>query len=172
MKWPEQARVFKLIPGLETAEYHRFGSVHRNTYIKSPDALNSDLSFKSNSRVFLAGQITGVEGYTESAAIGLIAGRNAVAALQEKRQTFDETASFSNPPPGTMLGALVNYVTVGPLGEYTPMNANFGLLPTIVKVRGKGKKDRQAEKVSKAWQTFSVWLSGVDDSSPLPSKPS
>ena len=159
MKWPEQARVFKLIPGLETAEYHRFGSVHRNTYIKSPDTLNADLSFKSNPRVFLAGQITGVEGYTESAAIGLIAGRNAVAALQEKRQTFDERIGFSNPPPDTMLGALVNYVTVGPLGEYSPMNANFGLLPTVAKVRGKGKKDRQAEKVSKAWQSFSAWLS-------------
>jgi len=82
MKWPEQARVFKMIPGLETAEFLRFGSVHRNTYIKSPDALNTDLSFKSNPRVFLAGQITGVEGYTESAAIGLIAGRHAAAKIK------------------------------------------------------------------------------------------
>ena len=153
MKWPEQRRVFALIPGLEEAEYHRFGSVHRNTYIKSPNALDADLSFKSNRRVFLAGQITGVEGYTESAAIGLIAGRNAAACFRQ--------AEYKNPPPDTMLGSLVNYITVGPLGDYSPMNANLGLLPAILKVRGKGKKDRQAEKVSKAWQSFEAWLSGL-----------
>jgi methylenetetrahydrofolate--tRNA-(uracil-5-)-methyltransferase len=150
MKWPEQRRVFGLIPGLEDAEFLRFGSVHRNTYIKSPDALNADLSFKSNPRVFLAGQITGVEGYTESAAIGLIAGRNAFQKLKSARH--------SNPPENSMLGALVNYVTVGPLGDYAPMNANFGLLPAVAKVRGKGKKDRQVEKVTKAWQSFETWL--------------
>lgn len=150
MKWPEQRRVFALIPGLEEAEFLRFGSVHRNTYIKSPDALNSDLSFKSNRRVFLAGQITGVEGYTESAAIGLIAGRNAFARLNGTQH--------SNPPADSMLGALVNYITVGPLGDYAPMNANFGLLPVIAKVRGQGKKDRQAEKVGKAWSSFQAWL--------------
>lgn len=151
MKWPEQARVFKMVPGLETVEFHRFGSVHRNTYIKSPDALASDLSFKSNRRVFLAGQITGVEGYTESAAIGLIAGRHAAAKMKGE--------TFTSPPPDTMLGSLVHYITVGPLGDYSPMNANFGLLPAIPKVRGKGKKDRQVEKVAKAWQAFETWLS-------------
>lgn len=150
MKWPEQARVFKMIPGLETVEFLRFGSVHRNTYIKSPDALNSDLSFKSNPRVFLAGQITGVEGYTESAAIGLIAGRNGFAKLTGTQH--------SNPPADSMLGALVNYITVGPLGDYAPMNANFGLLPAIAKVRGQGKKDRQAQKVGKAWESFETWF--------------
>ena len=150
MKWPEQARVFKMIPGLETVEFLRFGSVHRNTYIKSPDALNSDLSFKSNSRVFLAGQITGVEGYTESAAIGLIAGRHAAAKLLH--------GGFKNPPPDSVLGALVNYVTVGPLGDYSPMNANFGLLPVIPKVRGQGKKDRQTQKVMRASRSFEEWL--------------
>jgi len=150
MKWPEQARVFKMIPGLETVEFLRFGSVHRNTYIKSPDALNSNLSFKSNSRVFLAGQITGVEGYTESAAIGLIAGRHAAAKLLQ--------GDFKNPPPDSILGALVNYITVGPLGDYSPMNANFGLLPIIPKVRGQGKKDRQTEKVMRASRSFEEWL--------------
>ncbi len=150
MKWPEQRRVFGLIPGLENAEFLRFGSVHRNTYIKSPDALNEDLSFKSNPRVFLAGQITGVEGYTESAAIGLIAGSQAANKLQSKKRR--------NPPSDSMIGALVNYITVGPLGDYAPMNANFGLLPAIPKVRGQGKKDRQAEKVSKAWASFQTWL--------------
>ncbi len=152
MKWPEQARVFKMVPGLETAEFLRFGSVHRNTYIKGPDALARDLSFKSNSRVFLAGQITGVEGYTESAGIGLIAGRHAAAKMKGE--------TFSNPPSDTMLGSLVNYITIGPLGDYSPMNANFGLLPAIPKVRGKGKKDRQVEKVAKAWQAFESWKEG------------
>lgn len=155
MKWPEQRRVFGLIPGLESAEFLRFGSVHRNTYIKSPDALNEDLSFKSNPRVFLAGQITGVEGYTESAAIGLIAGRHAANKLQNKRRL--------NPPSESMLGALVNYITVGPLGDYAPMNANFGLLPGIQKVRGQGKKDRQAEKISKASAAFETWLNGNEN---------
>ena len=153
MKWPEQRRVFSMIPGLETAEYLRFGSVHRNTYIKSPDALPTDFSFKSNRRVFLAGQITGVEGYTESAAIGLIVGRNVASHLKSQ--------NFKNPPSDTMLGALVNYVTVGPLGDYSPMNANFGLLPTIPKVRGQGKKDRQTEKVSKAWRSYETWLAAI-----------
>lgn len=151
MKWPEQSRVFKMIPGLETAEFLRFGSVHRNTYIKGPDALADNLSFKTNSRVFLAGQITGVEGYTESAAIGLLAGRHAAATLKGQR--------FTNPPADTILGALAQYITVGPLGDYSPMNANFGLLPAIPKVRGQGKKDRQAEKVSKAWRSFESWVS-------------
>jgi methylenetetrahydrofolate--tRNA-(uracil-5-)-methyltransferase len=150
MKWPEQSRVFKMIPGLETAEFLRFGSVHRNTYIKGPDALADNLSFKTNSRVFLAGQITGVEGYTESAAIGLLAGRHAAAALKGQR--------FANPPADTILGALAQYITVGPLGDYSPMNANFGLLPAIPKVRGQGKKDRQAEKVSRAWRSFESWV--------------
>jgi methylenetetrahydrofolate--tRNA-(uracil-5-)-methyltransferase len=139
-----------MIPGLETAEFLRFGSVHRNTYIKGPDALADNLSFKTNSRVFLAGQITGVEGYTESAAIGLLAGRHAAAALKGQR--------FANPPADTILGALAQYITVGPLGDYSPMNANFGLLPAIPKVRGQGKKDRQAEKVSRAWRSFESWV--------------
>lgn len=149
MKWPEQRRVFALIPGLENADFLRFGSVHRNTYVKSPDALNQNLSFKSNGRVFLAGQVTGVEGYTESAAIGLIAGRNASAKILGQE--------FSNPPQDSMLGSLVQYITVGPLGDYSPMNANLGLLPMIAKVRGQGKKDRHAQKVALAWKSFESW---------------
>jgi methylenetetrahydrofolate--tRNA-(uracil-5-)-methyltransferase len=150
MKWPEQKRVFSMIPGLEAAEFLRFGSVHRNTYIKSPEALTANLSFKQNRCVFLAGQITGVEGYTESAAIGLLAGRCAAFTLKGQ--------SYHLPPQDSMIGALHHYVTVGPLGDYTPMNANLGLLPAVPKVRGKGKKDRHEEKVSKAWQSFERWV--------------
>jgi methylenetetrahydrofolate--tRNA-(uracil-5-)-methyltransferase len=149
MKWPEQRRVFGLIPGLEAAEFLRFGSVHRNTYIKSPEALNADLSFKENPRVFLAGQITGVEGYTESAAMGLVAGRAAVAAALGK--------AFCAPPATSMIGALLNYVTVGPLGPYQPMNANLGLLSPIPKQKGLSKADRKAQQVQAAWTSFSQW---------------
>lgn len=150
MKWPEQKRVFALIPGLENAEFYRFGSVHRNTYIKSPEALDARLTFKKNSRVLLAGQVTGVEGYTESAAIGLLAGRAAAAILQDN--------PVAMPPKHTMLGALYSYVTEGVLGDYQPMNANLGLLPTIAKQRGISKADRKAKQVAAAWSEFESYL--------------
>ncbi|MCX6117979.1 MAG: methylenetetrahydrofolate--tRNA-(uracil(54)-C(5))-methyltransferase (FADH(2)-oxidizing) TrmFO [Proteobacteria bacterium] len=149
MKWPEQRRVFAMLPGLENAEYHRFGSVHRNTYIKSPEALSADLSFKSNDRVFLAGQVTGVEGYTESAAIGLLAGRALGAKVLGE--------AFKTPPKETMLGALHRYVTEGTLGDYQPMNANLGLLPPIPKQKGLGKSERKALQTLTAWKTFEAW---------------
>lgn len=149
MKWPEQRRVFGLIPGLAGAEYFRFGSVHRNTYIKSPEALRADLSFRSNSRVYLAGQITGVEGYTESAAIGLLAGRSVTA----RARGLDPKL----PPKSSMLGALHHYVTEGTLGEYQPMNANLGLLTPIEKKKGISKADRKALQVQVAWDSFNSW---------------
>ena len=166
MKWPEQKRVFALIPGLEQAEFYRFGSVHRNTYIKSPEALDARLAFKKNSRVLLAGQITGVEGYTESAAIGLLAGRAAAAILKDQ--------DVKMPPKETMLGALYSYVTEGVLGDYQPMNANLGLLPTMEKQRGISKADRKAKQVAIAWDKFQTWTdrttlansSGLSDAPP------
>ena len=151
MKWPEQRRVFAMIPGLEQAEFLRFGSVHRNTYINGPKSLNSDFSFRANNRVFLAGQITGVEGYTESAAIGLLVGRNVAAKVLAEPMRM--------PPTSTMLGALHNYVTSGPLGDYQPMNANLGLLPPMPKSKGVSKADRKASQVAKSWSEFAAWLS-------------
>lgn len=150
MKWPEQKRVFSMIPALKEAEYLRFGSVHRNTYVKSPDALSSDLSFKSNPRVFLAGQVTGVEGYTESAAIGLLAGRAAVAKLQGQ--------TFVMPPKTTMIGALGHYVTFGNLGEFQPMNANLGLLPPEARGKGETKSDRKRRQCDAARLAFREYL--------------
>lgn len=166
MKWPEQKRVFALIPGLEEAEFYRYGSVHRNTYIKSPEALDERLAFKKNSRVLLAGQITGVEGYTESAAIGLLAGRAAAAILKNEEVRM--------PPRETMLGALHSYVTLGGLGDYQPMNANLGLLPALAKQRGISKADRKAKQVATAWGEFQGWAerttfansSGLSDAPP------
>jgi len=149
MKWPEQKRVFSMIPALRNAEFVRFGSVHRNTYIKSPEVLAHDLSFRSNRRVFLAGQLTGVEGYTESAAMGLLAGRAAVAALRGNE--------FAEPPRASIIGALHRYVTQGGLGPFQPMNANLGLLPPVEKRRGQSKVERKQLQCGKSRDAFQAW---------------
>ena len=99
MKWPDQKRVFSLIPALKNAEFFRFGSVHRNTYMQSPKLLNNDLSFQKNDRIFLAGQITGVEGYTESSAIGLLAGL-AVSAKLNGKEFVMPPLQFATPNDG------------------------------------------------------------------------
>jgi methylenetetrahydrofolate--tRNA-(uracil-5-)-methyltransferase len=158
MKWPEQKRVFSMLPGLKDVEFFRFGSVHRNSYLKSPDVLNADLSFKTAPRIFLAGQITGVEGYTESAAIGLLAGRAASAKVQGQ--------SFLMPPPGTIIGALHRYITEGGLGDFQPMNANLGLLPGLPKQRGMGKPQRKALQCARSREIFSAYqaqISGLSE---------
>lgn len=149
MKWPDQQRVFRKFPGLESAEFFRLGSVHRNTYFEGPRILNPDLSLKSNNRVQIAGQLTGVEGYSESTAIGLLAGLALAARLGGKLWTM--------PPATTMLGSLLNYVTVGPLGAYQPMNANFGLLPSIQRRKGVGKSEVKKLKCQAARESFSLW---------------
>lgn len=150
MKWPEQRRVFSMIPALKNVEFFRFGSVHRNTYIKSPDVLSHDLSVKAAPHIFVAGQLTGVEGYTESAAIGILAGRAAVARLQGK--------DYVMPPAVSMIGALGHYVTDGCIGEFQPMNANLGLLPTIPKQKNQSKNDRKAMQCRNAQAAFDAYL--------------
>ncbi len=153
MKWPEQKRVFSMIPGLGDAEFLRFGSIHRNTYLQSPQVLKQNLAFKRNGRVFLAGQITGVEGYTESAAIGLMAGLACAAEMEERPVRL--------PPKGTMMGALLDYVTTGGLGKFQPMNANMGLLPAVPKTRGVAKADRRDRQANLARQVFDNYLAGI-----------
>jgi len=149
MKWPEQARVFAMIPGLEQAEYLRFGSIHRNTYVKSPEVLHQDFSFKSNSRVYLAGQVAGVEGYTESAAMGILAGRAASAALKGE--------AFSMPPKGSMIGAMASYIVRGGNGPFQPMNANLGLLAPLPRERGQSKVERKGLQCDRARASFDGW---------------
>ena len=151
MKWPEQKRVFSMIPALRDAEFLRFGSVHRNTYLNSPEVLNPDLSCKRSPRLFIAGQITVVEGYTESAAIGLLAGRALVAKARSE--------SFLMPPRDTVIGALAYYVTHGGLGEFQPMNANLGLLPPLERQRGESKVSKKARQCSAARERFQDYLS-------------
>jgi methylenetetrahydrofolate--tRNA-(uracil-5-)-methyltransferase len=121
LAWPEQERVFRLIPGLERAEFARLGSMHRNTFIRSPGLLAPDLSLRARPGLFFAGQITGVEGYLESAAMGILAGLNALMRLRHRRTLV--------PPPETVMGALVAYITNPDHTDFQPMNANFGILP-------------------------------------------
>lgn len=150
MKWPEQKRVFSMLPGLKEVEFFRYGSIHRNTYLKSPEVLQKDFSFKAAPHVFLAGQVTGVEGYVESAGIGLLVGRLASARLKGR--------VWALPPQGTILGALAEYVTSGGLGEFQPMNAHLGLLPPGPKRRGQSKHERRAAQARSAQEAFDAYF--------------
>jgi len=132
LRWPEQERVFRLIPGLEGAQFVRLGVMHRNTYINSPRVLSATTELKENAGIFLAGQLTGVEGYVESTASGLAAGINAWLRLMGQ-----ETVRF---PTDTAIGALLNYLENGP-ANFQPMNVNFGLFPPLEgKIKGKSAK--------------------------------
>jgi methylenetetrahydrofolate--tRNA-(uracil-5-)-methyltransferase len=121
LKWPEQERVFRLIPGLEKADFVRLGVMHRNTFINSPKILSTTLQMITNSNIFFAGQITGVEGYVESAASGLVAGLNASRLLSGLGPVVF--------PKETAHGALCHYITNAEVKHFQPMNINFGLLP-------------------------------------------
>ena len=124
LKFPEQKRVFSLIPGLQNAEFVRFGVMHRNSFINSPRILNKDLSLKDNENIFFAGQLSGVEGYMESAASGIIAGLNAVARVCDTEPLIL--------PKFTMIGALLGYITDESVVNLQPMGANFGIIPELV----------------------------------------
>ena len=149
LKFPEQKRVFSMIPALKNAEFLRYGVMHRNTYIHSPNVLNRDFSFKNNRRIFFAGQITGVEGYVESAASGLLAAIHiADEILGRPAHVFDER---------TVCGALETHIST-PNKDFQPMNANFGIL-TPMPVRIRDKKERYRAMAERALQTIreSIW---------------
>ncbi|MBQ6759619.1 MAG: methylenetetrahydrofolate--tRNA-(uracil(54)-C(5))-methyltransferase (FADH(2)-oxidizing) TrmFO [Selenomonadaceae bacterium] len=139
LTWGEQRRVFRMIPGLETAQFVRFGVMHRNTYINSPKVLLPTFQLKSSPRIFFAGQITGVEGYVESAASGLMAGVNAARLAKGF-----EPLTF---PPTTCHGALANYITTAVTKDFQPMNVTFGLLPPLEgRTSKKFRKERLATR--------------------------
>lgn len=140
LKFGEQKRVFSMIPGLENAEFARYGVMHRNTFLNSPALLGRDLSLKSEPNLFFAGQITGFEGYMESASCGLLAARALLAKTQEK--------SFAPPPAETMTGALCAYIAA-PNKDFQPMGANMGLLPPLAETV-KGKRARYAALAQRA----------------------
>ena len=123
LKFGEQKRIFSMIPGLENAEFIRYGVMHRNSFLNSPVLLNKDLSLKSHDNIFFAGQMTGVEGYMESAACGIIASENMIRRLSNKAPL--------DLPDITMLGALVGYITDETLSDFQPMGANFGIIPSL-----------------------------------------
>jgi len=153
LRIPEQQRVLRMIPGLEQAEFLRYGSIHRNSYLNSPGALSAHLSTRDDPTILFAGQITGVEGYTESSATGLLAGINLARLLNGDEPVI--------PPPTTMLGALYRYVREADPAHFQPMNANFGLLDDLgEKIRDKKKKrELFAER---ALRELQAWIEAND----------
>jgi methylenetetrahydrofolate--tRNA-(uracil-5-)-methyltransferase len=151
LKHAEQVRIFRMIPGLKNAEFARLGGLHRNTFINSPQLLDGTLRLRRAPHIRFAGQITGCEGYVESAAIGLLAGRFAAAELAG--------ADLAPPPPTTALGALLGHITGGAEAEsYQPMNVNFGLFPPVV---AKKKADRKLLYTSRARAALQEWRERV-----------
>lgn len=146
LKWGEQERVFRMIPGLENAEFVRYGVMHRNTYINSPRTLLKTLQYKNAPHIFLAGQIIGVEGYMESAATGILAGINAVRYI--RNQSPLSLSSY------TMLGALVDFICQSNPDDFQPMNANFGILPPL-EDRVKDKRQRYQQYVQRSEREMS-----------------
>jgi len=155
MTYGEQKRVFSMIPGLENAEFFRLGSLHRNTFIKSPALLDGKLRLKNDPRILFAGQITGVEGYVESASMGLMAGRFLAAmAKNEEPQA---------PPADTAHGALLGHISQTRIEDFQPMNINFGLLPPGKKREGKrrfSRAERRRSVSERALQSLDAWLAG------------
>jgi methylenetetrahydrofolate--tRNA-(uracil-5-)-methyltransferase len=151
LKHAEQVRIFRTIPGLENAQFARLGGLHRNTFINSPRLLDAELRLKSRPHLRFAGQVTGVEGYVESAAIGLLAGRFAAAEILGQ--------NANPPPPTTAFGALLGHITGGADARtFQPMNVNFGLFPEFPKAAKIRGKDRKQAMSARALQDLSAWL--------------
>lgn len=149
LKWPEQRRVFGMIPGLENAEFVRFGVMHKNTYLNSPQLLDKHFNLRSNKRFYFAGQMTGVEGYVESAASGLMAGLAAARAVLELQEV-----EF---PDVTAHGALANYISNPAIENFQPMNINFGLIPPLT-VRIRKKREKNAQIAARALEALDGFL--------------
>jgi methylenetetrahydrofolate--tRNA-(uracil-5-)-methyltransferase len=165
LRWGEQRRVFRMIPGLENAEFLRYGQMHRNTFINSPSLLDATLRFKSTARpgryIWFAGQITGTEGYVGSAMSGLVAGINASRHLEGKPAlVFPQTS---------MIGALLYYISHAEPGDFQPMKANFGLIPPLEK-RVRRKRDRYQAYARRALSDLQLFIDKVDVSTVSPDK--
>ncbi|MFA5537938.1 MAG: methylenetetrahydrofolate--tRNA-(uracil(54)-C(5))-methyltransferase (FADH(2)-oxidizing) TrmFO [Gemmobacter sp.] len=154
MKYGAQTAVFRMIPGLEEARFARLGGIHRNTFINSPTLLDGRMRLRAQPNIRFAGQITGVEGYVESAAMGLLAGRMAAAEILGR--------DLAPPPPETAMGALVTHITGGAEAKtFQPMNVNFGLFPPVEAKGGRrGRKDRYLAYTERAKAAFAGWLDG------------
>ena len=157
LTWSEQSRIFRMIPGLENAEFARYGSIHRNTFIHSPALLNERLQLRSHPSIFFAGQLTGVEGYVESAAMGLFSGLSSSHLLEDKE--------LSPPPDTTALGALIHLITTPGKKEFQPMNINHGIFRSL-EVRVK-KRERGKEYAQRSLVDLNHWM----DVEKLPTSP-
>lgn len=158
LRYGEQARVLRLIPGLENAEFLQFGQIHRNTFINSPKILNEDLSTRTNPRLFFAGQITGVEGYVESVATGWLAGINAVRVLRDQ--------PMLTAPQTSAIGALCRYVSNVETKNFQPVNITFGLLeplPVELRKKHRNKRERHAVQVERALNDWDQWIEDIRD---------
>ena len=159
IKWGEQARVLRLVPGLEGAEFVRFGMIHRNTYINGPTVLRETWQTRGRDDLFFAGQISGVEGYVESAASGLLAGRNAAALLRGE--------SPRALPRDTAMGALAYYVSHADPRHYQPTNITFGIMPPLASSPGvrvpRKKADRKSAHAERSLAALDGWLRRVPD---------
>jgi methylenetetrahydrofolate--tRNA-(uracil-5-)-methyltransferase len=145
--------VIRLIPGLEHAEFFRFGAIHRNTYINAPDVLSCELDLKKNSGIYFAGQIIGVEGYVESASMGLLAALSAVKRIKGE--------VYSTPPVDTALGSLLKYVTETRRQSFQPMNINYGLFQVQeMKIRNKRERNKKIEL--KSLYSLSQWMETIN----------
>ncbi len=161
MKYGAQSTVFKMIPGLENASFARLGGIHRNSFINSPTLLDDQMRLRSRPNIRFAGQITGVEGYVESAAMGLLAGRMAVAQMRG--------APLPAPPHTTAMGALITHITGGADAKtFQPMNVNFGLFPPVEGLKGgrRGRKDRYKAYTDRAKLDWQNWLT-LDAAAPV-----
>jgi methylenetetrahydrofolate--tRNA-(uracil-5-)-methyltransferase len=157
LTWPEQRRIFRIIPGLENAEFVRYGSVHRNTFLDAPTLLTANLQLRSLPRLFFAGQITGVEGYVESTAMGLLAGLNASRYLSGREMI--------PPPRETALGALVGHINNADRKPFQPMNVTFGLFPPLPgRIR---KKERGLCYARRALAALLSWQGHLDENNPV-----
>ena len=155
LKWGEQQRVFRMIPGLENAEFVRYGVMHRNTFLNAPKVLAPDQSLKQHPNVFFAGQITGFEGYMESAASGLLAARSIFARLNGK--------PYTPPPAATMCGSLIDYLMT-PNKDFQPMGANMGILPRTEEINSIRDKRERYMALSNAAQTaMATWVAEQED---------
>ena len=154
LTYPEQKRIVRMIPGLEKAEFFRMGAIHRNTFINTPELLNNELELKSRPETYFAGQITGVEGYVESASMGLLASLSAVAKITQ--------SDYKAPPKGTALGALINYLTTSSKKHFQPMNINFGLFWTQ-EMKIKNKQERNQKIALNALDQIKSWRDELND---------
>jgi methylenetetrahydrofolate--tRNA-(uracil-5-)-methyltransferase len=154
LKIPEQKRIFRMIPGLENAEFLRWGSIHRNTYLNFPARLSPHGSLRDRPELLFAGQVTGVEGYTESTAVGILAAAN----LDRIVRGLDPAI----PPPTTMMGGLMRYLRESDPKHFAPMNSNFGLLDPLDRPGKMKKEEKRALLVERARADFAAWMDAHD----------